>query len=78
MGSPSYSQAFCQKIGVTRVVGFSQEEARLHRTPQGTSDRATFPGARKYPFTLSQTVTQRVAGDRRSQAAWGETQLQGY
>lgn len=47
VGSPSYSQAFCQKIGVTRVVGFSQEQARLNRTPQGTSDRATFPGARK-------------------------------
>lgn len=36
VGSPSYSQAFCLKTQVTGEVDFSQEEARLRRTPQGT------------------------------------------
>lgn len=62
VGSPSYSQAFCRKTQVTGEVGFSQEETRLRRTPQGTRYRATLTGARKHPFALSQAVTQRARG----------------
>lgn len=64
VGSPSYSQAFCWKTQVASEVGFSQEEARLRRTPQGTRCSATLPGAQKQPFALSRAVTQRARGQR--------------
>lgn len=64
VGLPSYSQAFRQKTQVTGEVGFSREEARLRRTPQGTRYHATSPGARRHPFAFSQAVTQRAGGRR--------------
>lgn len=64
VGSPSYSQAFCRKTQMTSEVGFSQEEARLCRTPRGTRYRATLPGAWKQPFALSRAVTQRARVQR--------------
>lgn len=59
--SLSYSQAFCWEPRVTSDVGFSQKEAQLHLTLQGTRYHATLPCARKHPFTLFQAVTQREA-----------------